>query len=70
MYGDMGRHCGAPILPRLQIEVKDPENAAIIHVGDIAYNLESDGGKVKNLLLHGCITVFCSCTLCRMVMHL
>ncbi|XP_062501462.1 acid phosphatase type 7-like [Corticium candelabrum] len=45
MYGDMGRHCGAPILPRLQIEVKDPENAAIIHVGDIAYNLESDGGK-------------------------
>ena len=51
MYGDMGRHCGAPILPRLKIEAKDPENTAIIHVGDIAYDLHSDGGKVMNLLL-------------------
>eukprot|EP00118_Oscarella_pearsei_P008592 m.45250 g.45250 ORF g.45250 m.45250 type:complete len:419 (+) comp33576_c0_seq3:37-1293(+) len=44
VYGDMGRHGGAFILPHLRNEVKDPGNTAILHVGDFAYDLHSDGG--------------------------
>ena len=43
----MGRYGGAFILPHLRLEVESPENAAIIHVGDFAYDLNSDGGKVN-----------------------
>jgi hypothetical protein len=45
IYGDMGRHGGAFILPHLKLEVQSPENAAIFHVGDFAYDFDSEGGK-------------------------
>ena len=47
VYGDMGRHGGSFILPHLREEVKKPEITAIIHVGDFAYDFNSDGGVVK-----------------------
>jgi hypothetical protein len=46
----MGRHEGGFILPHLKLEVQSPENAAIIHVGDFAYDLNSEGGIVPILI--------------------
>eukprot|EP01116_Phalansterium_solitarium_P021458 TRINITY_DN6676_c0_g1_i1.p1 TRINITY_DN6676_c0_g1~~TRINITY_DN6676_c0_g1_i1.p1 ORF type:complete len:551 (-),score=77.47 TRINITY_DN6676_c0_g1_i1:162-1814(-) len=45
VYGDMGRHGGAPSLGRLNTEVDTKNVTAVIHVGDFAYDLSDDGGR-------------------------
>lgn len=49
-YGDMGTYDsdGPPILSHLKDEADNPETAAFFHVGDIAYDFDTDGGKVCN----------------------
>lgn len=47
MFGDMGKTKGSPTLPHLYKEAQDRENTALIHVGDFAYDLSSDGGQVQ-----------------------
>ncbi|KAL5467051.1 hypothetical protein EMCRGX_G031218 [Ephydatia muelleri] len=44
VYGDMGRTGGEPSLPALIQEVASGGYDAILHVGDFAYDLDSDGG--------------------------
>ncbi|CAB3977176.1 Iron zinc purple acid phosphatase [Paramuricea clavata] len=45
VFGDMGRHGGAPSLEALIKETQSGEYAAALHVGDFAYDLASDGGE-------------------------
>ena len=47
VYGDMGRIGGAPSLPRLISEAKSGHNTAVLHVGDFAYDLNTQGGLVS-----------------------
>ena len=47
VYGDMGRTGGEPSLPALIQEVASGSYDAILHVGDFAYDLDSDGGVVS-----------------------
>ena len=51
VYGDMGKHGGAESLGPLTGEVKTGDTHAILHIGDFAYDFDSDGGVVR-LLLH------------------
>jgi hypothetical protein len=44
VYGDMGRHGGEPTLQSLIKQVQSGYPQAIIHAGDFAYDLESNGG--------------------------
>lgn len=44
VYGDMGRIGGAPSLKRLIMEARSGRNTAALHVGDFAYDLQTDGG--------------------------
>ncbi|XP_073233636.1 acid phosphatase type 7-like [Porites lutea] len=44
VYGDMGRIDGAPSLQRLIQEAQSGHNTAILHVGDFAYDLQTNGG--------------------------
>ena len=44
----MGRHGGAESLPALIEEVASRDYAAILHVGDFAYDLDSQGGVVRD----------------------
>jgi hypothetical protein len=44
VYGDMGRHGGAQALPSLINSVKSGYPTAVVHVGDFAYDFDSDGG--------------------------
>ena len=46
MFGDMGKIGGSATLPHLYQEAVSGENTALIHVGDFAYDLNDDGGKV------------------------
>ena len=46
VYGDMGREGGSESLPALYKEAASGDYAAILHVGDFAYDLDSDGGEV------------------------
>ncbi|XP_033101535.1 acid phosphatase type 7-like isoform X2 [Anneissia japonica] len=46
IYGDMGVKGGAPTLRPLNREVASGEIDAIIHIGDFAYDLHDEGGKV------------------------
>lgn len=50
IYGDMGWE-GAEILPFISKEKDENELHAIIHVGDIAYNMDSDDGQVGDNFL-------------------
>ena len=43
----MGHYGGAPALKILNDSVASGAVDAIIHVGDFAYDLNTDGGKVK-----------------------
>ncbi|KAK3086811.1 hypothetical protein FSP39_023855 [Pinctada imbricata] len=45
VYGDLGKVEGKPTFPVLKEEVDSGEYDVIWHVGDFAYNMESDGGK-------------------------
>ncbi|XP_066983960.1 acid phosphatase type 7-like [Macrobrachium rosenbergii] len=45
MYGDLGSE-NAQSLPRLQTEVQNGMYDAIIHVGDFAYDMQNDNGRV------------------------
>ncbi|XP_035679023.1 acid phosphatase type 7-like isoform X1 [Branchiostoma floridae] len=45
VYGDMGRVGGAPSLARLKHEAETGKYAAVLHVGDFAYDLHTEGGK-------------------------
>ncbi|XP_078688057.1 uncharacterized protein LOC144920069 isoform X2 [Branchiostoma floridae x Branchiostoma belcheri] len=45
VYGDMGRVGGAPSLDRLTREAETGKYAAVLHVGDFAYDLHTQGGK-------------------------
>ncbi|CAH1270778.1 ACP7 [Branchiostoma lanceolatum] len=45
VYGDMGRVGGAPSLARLTREAETGTYAAVLHVGDFAYDLHTQGGK-------------------------
>ncbi|XP_065915755.1 uncharacterized protein [Dysidea avara] len=44
VYGDMGKHGGAESLGPLTGEVKTGDTHAILHIGDFAYDFDSDGG--------------------------
>jgi len=44
VYGDMGRHGGAQALDNLVEEVRSGYPTAVLHVGDFAYDLDSDFG--------------------------
>ena len=44
----MGRHGGAESLPALIEEVASRDYAAILHIGDFAYDLDSQGGVVRD----------------------
>ena len=46
VYGDMGKEGGSESLPYLYKEASSGDYHAIIHVGDFAYDLDSDGGEV------------------------
>ena len=46
VYGDMGKEGGSQSLPSLYKEAASAEYAAVLHVGDFAYDLDSDGGEV------------------------
>ena len=54
VYGDMGRTGGEPSLPALIQEVASGGYDAILHVGDFAYDLDSDGGVVS-LMIECCM---------------
>jgi hypothetical protein len=45
VYGDMGKEGGSQSLPSLYKEAASGEYAAVVHVGDFAYDLDSDGGE-------------------------
>ena len=49
VYGDMGKEGGSQSLPSLYKEASSGQYNAIIHVGDFAYDLDSDGGEVLQL---------------------
>lgn len=51
VYGDMGLHGGAPILPYLKEEVSRGGVDAIIHAGDFGYDLQEEGGRVSSFEL-------------------
>lgn len=44
MYGDMGVE--SDVVPALEKEALSGKYTAIYHVGDMAYNMEDEGGKV------------------------
>ena len=46
VYGDMGKEGGSQSLPALYKEAASGDYNAILHVGDFAYDLDSDGGEV------------------------
>ena len=46
VYGDMGKEGGSQSLPALYQEASSGEYDAVLHVGDFAYDLDSDGGEV------------------------
>lgn len=50
VFGDMGRHGGAPSLKALTKETESGLNTAALHVGDFAYDLFSDGGQVSHII--------------------
>ena len=43
----MGRVGGAPSLQRLISEARSGHNTAVLHVGDFAYDLNTQGGLVR-----------------------
>ena len=47
VYGDMGKHGGAESLGALVSEVEAGDTHAILHIGDFAYDFDSDGGVVR-----------------------
>ena len=47
----MGKHGGSESLGALISEVEAGDTHAILHVGDFAYDLDSDGGVVGKVLL-------------------
>jgi len=47
VYGDMGRVGGAPSLQRLISEASSGHNTAVLHAGDFAYDLNTQGGLVS-----------------------
>ena len=47
VYGDMGKEGGSQSLPALYKEAASGDYSAILHVGDFAYDLDSDGGEVQ-----------------------
>ena len=47
----MGKHGGSESLGALISEVEAGDTYAILHVGDFAYDLDSDGGVVGKVLL-------------------
>uniref|UniRef100_A0A8D9EJ63 Purple acid phosphatase n=1 Tax=Cacopsylla melanoneura TaxID=428564 RepID=A0A8D9EJ63_9HEMI len=51
VYGDMG-NVNAQSLPRLQKETQDHEYDAILHVGDFAYDMHWDDGRVGDQFMN------------------
>jgi hypothetical protein len=50
VYGDLGYENGVSI-PQLKTDVKNGLYDAILHVGDIAYDLNTDGGSIGDLFM-------------------
>lgn len=48
VYGDMGARMSGPTRAAIQDFTKTKDVQAILHIGDFAYDLNSDGGKVSN----------------------
>ena len=46
----MGKHGGAESLGALTSEVEAGDTHAILHIGDFAYDLDSEGGVVSSIL--------------------
>ena len=71
VYGDMGKEGGSQSLPALYKEAASGDYNAILHVGDFAYDLDSDGGEVVMVIIRGycvCTTIILCCVLERMEM--
>ena len=51
VYGDMGRIGGAPCLHRLISEARSGHNTAVLHAGDFAYDLNTQGGLVSKVTM-------------------
>ena len=62
VYGDMGKEGGSQSLPALYKEAVSGDYNAILHIGDFAYDLDSDGGEVYTVMLITCMyhIVLCS----------
>lgn len=67
MYGDMGVE--SDVVPALEKEALSGKYTAIFHVGDMAYNMENDGGKVTNTHLCLPVSLCLSLTLSLMNAH-
>ena len=48
----MGRIGGAPSLSRLISEAKSGHNTAVLHAGDFAYDLNTQGGLVSKATMY------------------
>ena len=69
MYGDVGRHGGAQSLPALISEVVSESYTARLHVGDFAYDLDSDGGVVS-MMSSSCIMLLVTLVDCMVILGL
>ena len=58
----MGKHGGSESLGALVSEVEAGDTHAILHVGDFAYDFDSDGGVVSNVLVE---TFLCKLNSCK-----
>ena len=56
----MGKHGGSESLGALVSEVEAGDTHAILHVGDFAYDFDSDGGVVRSIFFVRKLT---TCTL-------
>ena len=54
----MGKHGGSESLGALVSEIEAGDTHAILHVGDFAYDFDSDGGVVRNALQCMCKLFF------------
>ncbi|KAJ8303060.1 hypothetical protein KUTeg_019456, partial [Tegillarca granosa] len=52
VYGDLGVEDGKITFDKLQEEMSTRQYDAVLHVGDIAYDLHSEGGKVGDMFLN------------------
>lgn len=58
----MGKHGGSESLGALISEVEAGDTHAILHVGDFAYDLDSDGGVVSDIYISMLCAILLLCS--------